>query len=246
MASITQAQAALLNESFLDQLGKSDFTADLSNLPLTERLLIEAAAVFVENAKANLNKPDSKGRIRISSGNLEDAIKAYPLRYGNNTIELDLGYDGTNPASKYGDFVNKGVKGIIDKRNAPGSPYSFKANKGLRPGPSMRRALEEWLKNNRQVITATKPVNFRRSRGGVQQGSTALQRKRGALTEAEKVKGIAYAIGTNIRKKGLSRSGFFDKALTQTFNDSFFRAVADVVGADVSIGIRRLNSLSNE
>lgn len=246
MASITQAQAALLNESFLDQLGKSDLTTDLSSLPLTERLLIEAAAVFVQNARAELNKPDSRGRSRISTGNLDDAIKAYPLRYGNNTIELDLGYDANNPANKYADFVNEGVRGIQSPSKAPKSPYSFKANKGIRPGPAMRRALEDWLKNNRQVITAQKPVNFRRSRGGIQQGSTAAQRKRKALTEAEKVKGIAYAIGTNIRKKGLSRSGFFDKAVAQTFNDSFFRAVADVVGADVSIGIRRLNSLLNE
>lgn len=247
MASITQAQAALLNESFLDQLAKNQqFTADLSNLPLTERLLIEAAAVFVQNARKNLDTPDRNGRAKISTGNLQDSIKAYPIRYSGNSIELDLGYDPTNPGSKYADFVNEGVRGIQSPSKAPKSPYSFKANKGLRPGPSMRRALEEWLKNNRQVITAQKPVNFRRSRGGIQQGSTAIQRKRKALTEAEKVKGIAYAIGTNIRKKGLSRSGFFDKAVEQTFNDSFFRAVADVVGADVSIGIRRLNSLSNQ
>ena len=247
MADITKVQSDVLKTSFLDDVARNqEYKRGLSDLPLTERLLIEAAAVFVENAKKNLNTPDRNGRIRVSSGNLEDAIKAYPLRYTGSSLELDLGYDVNNPGSKYADFVNQGVKGIEDKRRAPGSPYSFKANKGIRPGPAMRRALEEWLKNNRQVITAQKPVNFRRSRGGIQQGSTAIQRKRKALTEAEKVKGIAYAIGANIRKKGLSRSGFFDKAVEQTFNDSFFRAVADVVGADVSIGIRRLNSLSNQ
>ena len=247
MASITQAQAALLNTSFLDQLAKDqNFTADLSNLPLTERLLIEAAAVFVQNARKNLNTPDRNGRAKISTGKLEDSIKAFPLRYSGSTLELDLGFDPKNPASRYGDFVNEGVRGIQSPSRAPKSPYSFKANKGITPGPSMRRALEKWLADNRQVITATEQPNLRMSRGGLQTGAIAQQRKRKALTEAEKVKGIAYAIGTNIRKKGLARSGFFDKAVEQTFNDSFFRAVADVVGADVSIGIRRLNSLSNQ
>ena len=244
--SISKVQQELLDEGFLDDLGSSDLTRDLGELPLVQRLLIEAAAVFVENARRNLKTPDRRGRTKISTGNLEDSIKATPVTVSGNSVEIGVGYDKANPANDYADFVNKGVKGITEKRLAPGSPYSFKANKGIRPGPSMRRALEEWIANNRQVITATKPVNFRRSRGGIQQGSTAIQRKRKALTEAEKVKGIAYAIGTNIRKKGLSRSGFFDKAVEQTFNDSFFRVVADVVGADVSIGIRRLNSLSNQ
>lgn len=244
--SISKVQQELLDEGFLDDLGSSDLTRDLGSLPLVQRLLIEAAAVFVENARKNLNTPDRRGRTKISTGNLEDAIKSTPVIVTGQSVEIGLGYDKANPANEYGDFVNKGVKGITEKRLAPGSPYSFKASKGIRPGPSMRRALEEWLKNNRQVITAQQPVNLRRSRGGLQTGAIAQQRKRKALTEAEKVKGIAYAIGTNIRKKGLARSGFFDKSVEQTFNDTFFRAVADVVGADVSIGIRRINSLLNE
>lgn len=249
MASITQAQAALLNTSFLDQLAKDQsFTADLSNLPLTERLLIEAAAVFVQNARKNLNTPDRKGRIRISTGKLESAIKSFPIRYSGSSIEMDLGYDPKNPASRYGDFVNEGVRGIKSQSEAPQSPYSFKASKGVTPAPVMVNAIQKWIKDNKRLNDDN--PDLRGSRGGVSGGTLrsgiALQRKRKKLTELQKDKGIAYAIATNIRKKGLARSGFFDKAVEQTFNDSFFRAVADVVGADVSIGIRRLNSLSNQ
>ncbi len=94
MANISQAQAKLLNTNFLDSLAKDDsFTANLDNLPLTQRLLIEAAAVFVQNARDNVQKPKN-GRSLISTGALQDSIFASELRVDGNNLEIDLGYRG--------------------------------------------------------------------------------------------------------------------------------------------------------
>lgn len=241
MANISQAQSQLLNDGFLDNLAKDEaFIANLDNLPLTQRLLIEAAAVFVQNARDNIQKPKN-GRNLISSGKLQDSIYSSPLRVEGNSIEIDLGYKD----ALYADFVNEGVRGIVEQRRAPNSPYSFKSEKGLNPSSSMRKALEQWISKNRAKIKNTpRDVNYRKSKGGQIAGSVATQRKRRALSQGENIKTLAYAIGTNIRKKGLRRSGFFDDAIRDTFNQSFYDAVASVVGADLSIGIRRLNSLS--
>lgn len=246
MADINQAQRKLLSESFLDQLGQ-DKTYELENLPLVQRLLVEAAAAFILNAKANIDNPDRRGRVLNSTGALSDGLANTPIQENNGNIRFDLGYRKDSPASEYFDFVNEGVRGIEDSSIAIGSPYSFKAAKGIRPGPSMRAALEKWIANNRQVITATKPVNFGKAKGQRNRaGAVASQSKKQALTGAELTKSIAYAIGTNIRKQGLFRTLFFDRALDQTFDNNFYSAVASVVGADISIGLRRLNSLSNE
>lgn len=241
MANISQAQAQLLNEGFLDNLAKDQsFTANLDSLPLTQRLLIEAAAVFVQNARDNIQKLKN-GRNLISSGRLQDSIYSSPLRVEETSIEVDLGYKD----APYADFVNEGVRGIEDQTRAPQSPYSFKASKGLTPSPSMRKALEEWIKKNRSKIRNTpRDINYKKSRGGQIAGAAATQSKRRALSQGDNVKSLAYAIGTNIRKKGLRRSGFFDDAIRDTFNDTFYSAVASVVGADLSISIRKLNSLS--
>lgn len=245
MADINKAQGNLLGTNFLDDLAKNqNFTKDLSALPLTQRLLIEAAAVFVQNARENIQKPKN-GRTLISSGSLFDSVYASDLRVKGNSLAIDLGYKGKG--AKYADFVNLGVKGIEDKRRAPNSPYSFKEENGLAPSPKFRKALEEWIKKNRQAIKNTKGnVNFSKAKGGRTVGARALQSKRKKISELSKVKNIAYAIGTNIRKKGLRRSGFFDNALNSTFNENFYSALASVVGADVSIGLRKLNNLSNK
>ena len=243
MANISQAQAKLLNTNFLDNLAKDDsFTANLDNLPLTQRLLIEAAAVFVQNARDNVQKPKN-GRNLISTGKLQDSIFASPLRVQGSNLAIDLGYKG----APYADFVNEGVRGIESSERAPQSPYSFKAANGLTPGPSMRKALEQWIKKNRAKIRNTPAnVNYKKSRGGSIAGAAATQSKRRALSQGENIKTLAYAIGTNIRKKGLRRSGFFDDAIRDTFNQTFYDAVASVVGADLSVSIRKLNNLSTK
>lgn len=245
MANIKSKQAELLNTSFLDNLAKDQsFTNQLESLPLTQRLLIEAAAQFVENARNNIQRPKN-GRNLISSGNLYDSVYNSPLNVSDSSISFDIGYRGK--AKDYADFVNEGVQGIKSKQRAPQSPYSFKEAKGLTPGPSMRKALEQWIKKNRQAIKNTpNNVNYRKARGGMIAGATATQNKRRALSQGQDVKSLAYAIGTNIRKKGLRRSGFFNDAMEKTFNDTFFSAVASVVGADMSVGIRKLNTLSNK
>lgn len=247
MANINQEVTKLLNSNFLDELGDNKNLYESlseSNLPLVEKLLIQAAAIFIQNARDNVQKPKN-GRNLISSGDLQDSIFSSPIRVGSSSVEFDIGYKGKGAA--YADFVNEGVRGIESSDRAPQSPYSFKAANGLTPGPSMRKALEQWIKKNRAKIRNTPVnVNYKKSRGGSIAGAAATQSKRRALSQGQNIKTFAYAIGTNIRKKGLRRSGFFNDAIRDTFNESFFDAVASVVGADLSVGIRRLNNLSTK
>lgn len=245
MANITQAQKDLLSSDFLDRLNDdNDYSDDLSSLPLTQRLLIEAAAVFIQNARDNLQR-GKNNRNFVNKGILFGAIKSTVPVVSGNSVSIGIGYDSSSPARKYGDFVNEGVRGIEDQTRAPQSPFSFKSAKGLNPSPSMRKALEEWIKSNRSKISNTpRNVDYRKAKGRKIAGAAAAQRKRRALSQSDNIKSLAYAIGTNIRKKGLTRSGFFDDAVRDTFNDNFYSAVAAIVGADVAVSIRKTNSLS--
>jgi hypothetical protein len=104
--SITQAQAKLLADGFLDNIGDDE-------LKPTESLsaLIMLAGGLVDEAQRNLVKVD-----RVSSGDLSDSLRVLdPVQLGK-TIRLDVS------ALRYYAYINDGVKGT---RGGAGK-YSFK------------------------------------------------------------------------------------------------------------------------
>ena len=104
--SIKQLQAELLSGGLLNQLGSSrkDY-AELNELPTLEQYIILAASNFILKVKENIEV------LGISdTGNLSDDISQGDLTKQGGTYSVTLGYPKSSPASKYYDFVNKGVE----------------------------------------------------------------------------------------------------------------------------------------
>jgi len=100
--SISKAQALALGEGFLNTIGEQPMKPN--SLPVAERLLKDFGADFILQAQKNLRANNS-----IASGAIND-IRMYVTKFGT-TYTLSIGYPKSDAASKYWDFINKGVKG---------------------------------------------------------------------------------------------------------------------------------------
>lgn len=214
--SIRQLQAELLDEGLLNRLGAQK--EDLTKLPLMEQLLIQSAANFIIKVQENINA------LGISdTGALSDDISEGELTKQGGKYSIEVGYPINSKAAKYYDFVNKGVKGI--KSGTPNSPYSFKT---LGVSSAMQKNILSWVKRNN-------------IRGDV--AITKRQAKRQSLStmvsQASNQKSLAYAIAKGIKKKGLKKTGYFDKAVSSIFGGDFTTAVSKILGQDIRILIRQ-------
>lgn len=238
MASIKQVQDEIVNDGFLDDLGNdSTDYAGLGQFPSLEQFMIRSAAMFVLNIKQELNRQG-----KVSSGGLEDGISSGDLDKSGNGYTITVGWDKSDPASMYYDFVNKGVSGYANSRN--NTPYKFekKLNKkgGILIGSKMQKSILRWYKQrgligSRDDQTRNLSANQRRDR--------SLARVK---SQDEKLKSIAYATAINIKKKGIKRSGFFDDTIDSMLGQSFLDALSKVVGQDVRVAIRQANNNIND
>ena len=220
MPSIRQAQ----NEG-MDVLNSLGIGKSISELQLTEveTLMFTAATKFMDLAKKTIER---KGK--VDTGNLSDMTisQVSQTKYGSYTITI--GYDKTNPASKYYDFQNKGVKGI--KSNQPNSPYKYRT---LNVSKSMVEALMKWyLRHKSYIRTEDQRKNL-----------TANQLKSknvgSVVSQAKKLRSIAEATAKNIKKRGMPRIGFFDDNIDKVFNEAFRQKLAVAIGEDIIINIRQ-------
>jgi hypothetical protein len=62
------------------------------------------------------------------------------------------------------------------------------------------------------------------------------------VSESSRVKSLAYAVSVSIKRKGLKKTGFFDKAAKFAFGREFNDAVAKIIGREVVINIRNGNN----
>ena len=229
--STRQLQNELVNDGFLDKLGSSneDF-AKLNELPSTKQLIILSAASFIEKVKENLQKQG-----KINTGRLEDGITEGDLIEDRDGYEIDLGYKSTDSASKYYDYVNKGVQGYSSGK--PNSPYGFKS---LKVSKEFAKSILLWYR---------KRGNAARREDQVKKLS-ANQRKNKRLKKqvdaAASLKSLAYATAVSIKKKGIKKSGFFDSAVSFSFGKGFIDAVSRTVGQDVKVYLRQINKQINE
>lgn len=219
-------QNELLSDRFLDTLGGE--TVDFSSaaeLPVTSRLLVLAAASFVQRVQENLDRMG-----KVSTGTLSTDIIKGEVSQGGGSVSIEVGYPASSAGAKYYEFVNKGVKGL-DSGQPADSPYSFK--KYSAP-PVMVSAILGWLRQNN--ITAreeTQRVNL-----------SPLQSKRKDLRELAKgdpQRSLAYAIAKAIKRRGLPYTGYFDEAQSFAFGEKFLRDLSRAVGADVRLAIRQAN-----
>jgi len=217
-------QAELLSEGFLDTLGaeRVDF-GQASELPVTARLLVLAAASFVQRVQENLDRMG-----KVSTGTLSTDIISGEVQAGGGSVSIEVGYPATSAGAKYYDFVNKGVKGLVSGQPSD-SPYQFRK---LSAPPVMVNAILGWMEQN----------NIRAREETQTRDLSPLQSKRKGLREltgGDAQRSLAYSIARSIKRRGLPYTGFFDEAQTFAFGQDFMDAVAKAVGADIRIAIRQ-------
>lgn len=229
--SAKQLQEELVNDAYLDKLGndRTDY-ADLNELPSTKQVIILSAASFIEKVKENLQKQG-----KISSGNLEDGITSGDLIEDRSGYEIDLGYRDADTASKYYDYVNKGVTGF--STGSPSSPYGFKS---LKVSAKMVKSLLLWY---RKRGNAARREDQKKKLSANQRKNKRLKKQ---VDAAKNLKSLAFATAVSIKKKGIRKSGFFDKAVEFSFGKGFIDAVSKTVGQDIKVYLRQINKQINE
>lgn len=229
MESISQAQASLGSNFDVGGIAKGgDATFNA-----VEAVMIQAAIKFIELAKKRLTQ-----RGKIDTGNLSDIVYT-EVTNKNNGYSITIGYDKNNPASKYYDFNNKGVKGIggfkgklpRGFKSPANSPYSFK---NLKLSKGFIESITRWyLRHKSYIRNEDQRKNL-----------TGLQRKRKTLgsigTEAEKIRGLAIATARNIKRKGISRTGFFEDNIDLAFGADFQKKLAQALGQDIVLNIKQI------
>jgi hypothetical protein len=217
MASIKDAQKSLGSNFDLGGIAKGG-DVKLSGV---EAIMVEAANKFLKLAVARIN-----AKKKVDTGNLSDMIVT-PVQVKNDKYQITIGYEESNPASKYYDFQNKGVKGI--KSNQPNSPYEYKT---LKVSGDMVNAILQWYLRHRNYIRNEDQ----------RKNLTPLQQKRKTLSQAQnpqkKLKKIAINTAKAIKKRGMPRIGFFDDNIQKAFGDDFKKKLATALGQDVALTIK--------
>lgn len=206
---------------------KSDY-ASLGELPFVEKTMIAYAAKFIIQVQKNLQKAN-----KIDKGTLERDIQEGSLVKEGQSYSIEVGYPKSSEGARYYDFVNKGVKGF--KSGTPNSPYSFKSAYPSMNGP-MVNAIQKWVKRN--ALSSRKETQTR--------SLSSLQKKRKSVAQLNTGRTTAYLIARKIKQRGLPRTGFFDDAIDQVFNEQFYNKMAKALGGDVRLYIKQAASLINE
>jgi len=215
--SITKAQASALAEGFLNTLGEQPMKE--GEFPIIEKLLLDFGGDFIKNAQKNLNANNS-----IASGKIND-IRMNFTKFGTN-YSISLGYPKSEPASKYWDFINKGVKGTKNIKADAKTPYKFNPSKKSIP----ISVAQGWLGYNKLKVVAVKPY-----------------RKLGVETKAtDEKKSLAYVLARSIHRKGIRSTHYFDDAQKETFGKNFYEVMEVALGKDIQIKIKQIGKeLSN-
>jgi hypothetical protein len=208
-------------------LEKKDYAA-LGQLPFIEQTIIGYAAKFIIQVQDNLQKAN-----KVDTGTLERDIQEGSLIKQGGSYSIDIGYPASSEGAKYYDFVNKGVKGF--KSGTPNSPYRFRSAFPSMNGP-MVNAIQKWVKRN-GLAQRNETQRFNLS---------GLQRKRKSVAQLNTGRTTAYLIARKIKQRGLPRTGFFDNAIDQVFNEQFYNKMAEALGGDVRLYIKQAVTLINE
>ena len=201
--------------------------ANLGKLPFIEKMLIAYAARFIIAAQNNLKKAN-----KTDTGTLDKDLAQGDIIRQGSSYSIDIGYPVDSAGAKYYKFVNKGVKGFYSEQ--PNSPYSFKSAFPKMNGP-MVTAIQKWVKRN--ALSSRKE--------DVKYNLSGLQKKRKSVAQLNTGRTTAYLIARKIKQRGLPKTGFFDNAIDQVFNQAFYDKMSKAVGADVRVYIKQATSLIN-
>jgi len=202
--------------------------ASLKELPFVEKTMIAYAARFIIQVQKNLQSDN-----KVDTGTLERDIQEGSLIRQGKNYSIDVGYPASSAGAKYYDFVNKGVKGF--KSGQPNSPYRFRSAYPSMNGP-MVNAIQKWVKRN-ALSSRREDQRFNLS---------GLQKKRKSVAQLNTGRTTAYLIARKIKQRGLPKTGFFDSAVDEVFNQQFYDKMGKAIGADLIVYIKQANTLINE
>jgi len=210
------------------EAGKKKDSASLGELPFVEKVILSYAAKFIIQVQKNLQKAN-----KVDTGTLETDIQEGSVIRQGSSYSIDIGYPASSEGARYYDFVNKGVKGF--KSGSPNSPYRFRSAFPSMNGP-MVNAIQKWVKRN----------GLAQRREDQKYNLSGLQKKRKSVSELNTGRTTAYLIARKIKQRGLPKTGFFDNAIDEVFNEQFYSKMAKAVGGDVRVYIKQATSLIND
>lgn len=206
MKSISQSQAEALADGFFNSSGSSK--SEFKPVKLLSRILLIAGSI-VKEAQVNLNRKPSP-----SSGKLSDSLEiSDPIKSGS-VIKCDVSM------FMYGQFVNKGVKGV--KSGSSNGGFAFK-NLGV--SKAFISSLEHGRSSASSKITST----------NTKKTVSRNEKKNATISEVAS----AWGAAVNIKKFGIKPTGFIDKAVA-----TIGGKVETQLGISLQVDV--LNSLQND
>ena len=156
----------------------------------TIQAMQKLGAKVVQEGKAILVK-----KKKTTKGNTLYNDFDYLVESDNKSVSIIFEFGG---AEDYWDFVDEGVKGSggfkgSGKMRGQGSPFKFRGNN------IAKGVVEKWIAN--------KPINLRDLKTG-----------RFIQKNQKNIKSAAFLIGRAIAQRGLERTQFFTKPLTEQLN----------------------------
>jgi len=148
---------------------------------------------IVQQSRSNLTKKGKK-----NTGDLYQSI-SYELNVSKNSFQLSFSM------TDYGQFVDKGVKGVSSSSKAPISPFSFGTGSGFKNG--LTKGIDAWVQRKR--------IQFRQKEG------------KGVKGQLLSYKETAFLIRRAIWNKGIETTNFF----TTPFENEFKKLPEQVVEA---------------
>lgn len=145
----------------------------------------------VKQSRTNLTKKKKK-----DTGDLYKSID-YDLFVSKTESSFSLSFKMTD----YGEFIDKGVKGVCSSIKAPNSPYKFGTGSGKKGG--LTNGIDKWVSRKR--------IQFKDRRSG----------------KFMTYKQTAFLIRNSIWNKGIETTNFF----TKPFEDAFKRLPDSLVEA---------------
>lgn len=228
MASIRQAQASLGSNFDVGGIAKPAN----QKFDAVELVMTQAALKFIELAKKRL-----KQKKKIDTGNLSDIVVS-DLTNDGDKFEITIGYYKNNPASKYYSYNDKGVKGVGKFRgklppgfvNPSDSPYEFK---DLKLSSDFIESITKWYLRHKNYI---KNEDQRKNLSGLQRKRKTIK---SVVSESEKIRTLAIITAKNIKRKGISKTGFFTDNIDKAFGIDFQKKLAQALGQDIILNIKQ-------
>jgi len=220
MASILKAQETLGKNFTVGGSSRKEYQVGGANSEV-QKVIYDAADKFIKLAQQTIRK-----KRKIDTGKMSDIVFS-EIYNKQGILGITIGYDKKNPASEYGKYQNKGVKGVKSSKNAD-SPYSFK---DLNVSGEFIEAIMQWYLRHKNYI---KNEDQRKGLKGLQ---TKRKKIAKIVDEKKNLRFLAQKTAENIKRRGLNRVGFFDDNLPKVFNEEFRVKLAKALGQDIILNI---------